>query len=131
MTPIWLLAKCVCEREVSSSSSFIFVILVICTQKNKFYHYLEIPLITSSFFLSTPLWPCFSLPYFCQLKNGLKDNLCLDQGPEADNVPIMYLCHGMTPQVSGLSFYSITVCSIFSILFFKHKTKNTDDIERS
>ncbi|XP_075968757.1 polypeptide N-acetylgalactosaminyltransferase 18-like [Anarhichas minor] len=32
------------------------------------------------------------------LKNNLRDNLCLDQGPDTDNVPIMYLCHGMTPQ---------------------------------
>ncbi|KAI3370868.1 hypothetical protein L3Q82_007384 [Scortum barcoo] len=33
-----------------------------------------------------------------KLKNSLKDNLCLDQGPDTDNIPIMYLCHGMTPQ---------------------------------
>ncbi|XP_075898868.1 polypeptide N-acetylgalactosaminyltransferase 18a [Nelusetta ayraudi] len=32
------------------------------------------------------------------LKNSLKDNLCLDQGPDTENIPIMYLCHGMTPQ---------------------------------
>ncbi|KAM8891117.1 polypeptide N-acetylgalactosaminyltransferase 18-like isoform 3-T3 [Spinachia spinachia] len=32
------------------------------------------------------------------LKNNLRDNLCLDQGPDTDNVPIMYQCHGMTPQ---------------------------------
>ncbi|XP_063732911.1 polypeptide N-acetylgalactosaminyltransferase 18a [Eleginops maclovinus] len=32
------------------------------------------------------------------LKNNLRDDLCLDQGPDTDNVPIMYLCHGMTPQ---------------------------------
>ncbi|XP_071362807.1 polypeptide N-acetylgalactosaminyltransferase 18a isoform X1 [Trachinotus anak] len=32
------------------------------------------------------------------LKNSLRDDLCLDQGPDTDNVPIMYLCHGMTPQ---------------------------------
>ncbi|KAM9817673.1 polypeptide N-acetylgalactosaminyltransferase 18 [Neosynchiropus ocellatus] len=32
------------------------------------------------------------------LKNSLKNDLCLDQGPENDNVPILYLCHGMTPQ---------------------------------
>ncbi|CAF95206.1 unnamed protein product, partial [Tetraodon nigroviridis] len=32
------------------------------------------------------------------LKNSLRDNLCLDQGPDGDNIPIMYLCHGMTPQ---------------------------------
>ncbi|XP_062245023.1 polypeptide N-acetylgalactosaminyltransferase 18-like [Platichthys flesus] len=32
------------------------------------------------------------------LKNSLRDDLCLDQGPDSDNVPIMYLCHGMTPQ---------------------------------
>lgn len=41
-----------------------------------------------------------------QLKNSLKDNLCLDQGPDTENVPIMYLCHGMTPQVSALSLCS-------------------------
>ncbi|XP_054888424.1 polypeptide N-acetylgalactosaminyltransferase 18-like isoform X2 [Poeciliopsis prolifica] len=32
------------------------------------------------------------------LKNSLRDELCLDQGPDSDNIPIMYLCHGMTPQ---------------------------------
>ncbi|KAM9366208.1 polypeptide N-acetylgalactosaminyltransferase 18 isoform 2-T2 [Symphorus nematophorus] len=32
------------------------------------------------------------------LKNSLKNDLCLDQGPDNDNVPILYLCHGMTPQ---------------------------------
>ncbi|XP_055078557.1 polypeptide N-acetylgalactosaminyltransferase 18-like isoform X3 [Periophthalmus magnuspinnatus] len=32
------------------------------------------------------------------LKNSLRDDLCLDQGPDSENVPIMYLCHGMTPQ---------------------------------
>ncbi|XP_038825813.1 polypeptide N-acetylgalactosaminyltransferase 18-like isoform X2 [Salvelinus namaycush] len=32
------------------------------------------------------------------LKNSLKSDLCLDQGPDTDNVPILYLCHGMTPQ---------------------------------
>ncbi|XP_061077820.1 polypeptide N-acetylgalactosaminyltransferase 18-like isoform X2 [Conger conger] len=33
------------------------------------------------------------------LKNSLKSDLCLDQGPDTDNVPILYICHGMTPQV--------------------------------
>ncbi|KAK3561837.1 hypothetical protein QTP86_017051 [Hemibagrus guttatus] len=33
-----------------------------------------------------------------QLRNSLKSELCLDQGPDTDNVPILYLCHGMTPQ---------------------------------
>ncbi|KAF5894621.1 polypeptide N-acetylgalactosaminyltransferase 18-like, partial [Clarias magur] len=32
------------------------------------------------------------------LRNSLKNELCLDQGPDTDNVPILYLCHGMTPQ---------------------------------
>ncbi|XP_015193909.1 polypeptide N-acetylgalactosaminyltransferase 18 isoform X2 [Lepisosteus oculatus] len=32
------------------------------------------------------------------LKNSLKTDLCLDQGPDTDNVPILYICHGMTPQ---------------------------------
>ncbi|XP_046890950.1 polypeptide N-acetylgalactosaminyltransferase 18-like [Hypomesus transpacificus] len=32
------------------------------------------------------------------LKNSLRSDLCVDQGPESDNIPIMYLCHGMTPQ---------------------------------
>uniref|UniRef100_A0A667XG25 UDP-N-acetyl-alpha-D-galactosamine:polypeptide N-acetylgalactosaminyltransferase 18a n=1 Tax=Myripristis murdjan TaxID=586833 RepID=A0A667XG25_9TELE len=35
------------------------------------------------------------------LKNSLRDDLCLDQGPDTDNAPIMYLCHGMTPQVTA------------------------------
>uniref|UniRef100_A0A673YHF5 Polypeptide N-acetylgalactosaminyltransferase n=1 Tax=Salmo trutta TaxID=8032 RepID=A0A673YHF5_SALTR len=32
------------------------------------------------------------------LKNMLRNDLCLDQGPDSDNIPILYLCHGMTPQ---------------------------------
>ncbi|XP_043938025.1 polypeptide N-acetylgalactosaminyltransferase 18 [Protopterus annectens] len=32
------------------------------------------------------------------LQNSLKSDLCLDQGPDTDNIPIMYICHGMTPQ---------------------------------
>ncbi|XP_067849702.1 polypeptide N-acetylgalactosaminyltransferase 18-like [Heptranchias perlo] len=32
------------------------------------------------------------------LKNFLKSDLCLDQGPDTDNIPIMYICHGMTSQ---------------------------------
>uniref|UniRef100_A0A9J8CDU9 Polypeptide N-acetylgalactosaminyltransferase n=1 Tax=Cyprinus carpio carpio TaxID=630221 RepID=A0A9J8CDU9_CYPCA len=33
-----------------------------------------------------------------ELRNSLKTDLCLDQGPDTDNIPILYLCHGMTPQ---------------------------------
>nr|XP_046203279.1 polypeptide N-acetylgalactosaminyltransferase 18-like isoform X2 [Oncorhynchus gorbuscha] len=33
-----------------------------------------------------------------QLKNALRSDLCLDQGPDSDNIPILYVCHGMTPQ---------------------------------
>ncbi|XP_072322266.1 polypeptide N-acetylgalactosaminyltransferase 18 isoform X2 [Scyliorhinus torazame] len=32
------------------------------------------------------------------LKNVLKNDLCLDQGPDTDNIPILYICHGMTSQ---------------------------------
>ncbi|XP_061140313.1 polypeptide N-acetylgalactosaminyltransferase 18a isoform X2 [Syngnathus typhle] len=32
------------------------------------------------------------------LKNSLRNDLCLDQGPDTDNIPIMYICHGMTAQ---------------------------------
>uniref|UniRef100_A0A8V0ZPI1 Polypeptide N-acetylgalactosaminyltransferase n=1 Tax=Gallus gallus TaxID=9031 RepID=A0A8V0ZPI1_CHICK len=32
------------------------------------------------------------------LQNSLKNDLCLDQGPDTENIPIMYICHGMTPQ---------------------------------
>ncbi|KAL0968549.1 hypothetical protein UPYG_G00268320 [Umbra pygmaea] len=32
------------------------------------------------------------------LKNTLRSDLCLDQGPDTDNIPILYVCHGMTPQ---------------------------------
>lgn len=35
------------------------------------------------------------------MQNSLKSDLCLDQGPETENVPIVYICHGMTPQVSS------------------------------
>ena len=41
-----------------------------------------------------------------QVKNSLRGDLCLDQGPDTDNAPIMYLCHGMTPQVRGLILQS-------------------------
>ncbi|XP_048462988.1 polypeptide N-acetylgalactosaminyltransferase 18 [Rhincodon typus] len=32
------------------------------------------------------------------LKNSLKNDLCLDRGPDTDNIPIMYVCHGMVSQ---------------------------------
>uniref|UniRef100_A0A671PF06 Polypeptide N-acetylgalactosaminyltransferase n=1 Tax=Sinocyclocheilus anshuiensis TaxID=1608454 RepID=A0A671PF06_9TELE len=32
------------------------------------------------------------------LRNSLKTDLCLDQGPDTDTIPILYLCHGMSPQ---------------------------------
>ncbi|KAL4622934.1 polypeptide N-acetylgalactosaminyltransferase 18-like [Arapaima gigas] len=32
------------------------------------------------------------------LRNSLRSDLCVDQGPDADNVPILYSCHGMTTQ---------------------------------
>ncbi|XP_064922273.1 polypeptide N-acetylgalactosaminyltransferase 18 isoform X4 [Columba livia] len=32
------------------------------------------------------------------LQNSMKSDLCLDQGPDTENIPIMYICHGMTPQ---------------------------------
>ncbi|XP_061783581.1 polypeptide N-acetylgalactosaminyltransferase 18-like isoform X1 [Nerophis lumbriciformis] len=32
------------------------------------------------------------------LKNSLRDDLCLDQGPSSDNIPIMHVCHGSTAQ---------------------------------
>ncbi|XP_069759806.1 polypeptide N-acetylgalactosaminyltransferase 18-like isoform X3 [Narcine bancroftii] len=32
------------------------------------------------------------------LRNGLLSDLCLDQGAASDNTPIMYVCHGMSPQ---------------------------------
>uniref|UniRef100_UPI00398E7275 polypeptide N-acetylgalactosaminyltransferase 18 n=1 Tax=Pristiophorus japonicus TaxID=55135 RepID=UPI00398E7275 len=32
------------------------------------------------------------------LKNSLKSDLCVDQGPATDNIPIMYGCHGWAPQ---------------------------------
>ncbi|XP_023680315.1 polypeptide N-acetylgalactosaminyltransferase 18-like isoform X3 [Paramormyrops kingsleyae] len=32
------------------------------------------------------------------LQNSLRSDLCLDQGPDTDNIPILYVCHGMTPQ---------------------------------
>ncbi|XP_047658191.1 polypeptide N-acetylgalactosaminyltransferase 18a [Tachysurus fulvidraco] len=33
-----------------------------------------------------------------ELRNSLRPDLCVDQGPDTDNIPILYLCHGMTPQ---------------------------------
>uniref|UniRef100_A0A8C9RXU4 Polypeptide N-acetylgalactosaminyltransferase 18 n=1 Tax=Scleropages formosus TaxID=113540 RepID=A0A8C9RXU4_SCLFO len=63
------------------------------------------------------------------LKNSLKSDLCLDQGPDTDNVPILYICHGMTPQVgallgfssySGWSLYEqgVPVYGVYVILHF-------------
>uniref|UniRef100_A0A665V0K9 Polypeptide N-acetylgalactosaminyltransferase n=1 Tax=Echeneis naucrates TaxID=173247 RepID=A0A665V0K9_ECHNA len=46
------------------------------------------------------------------LKNSLKNDLCLDQGPDNDNVPILYLCHGMTPQVRcGFERRQVMLCT--------------------
>uniref|UniRef100_A0A8C4QUQ3 Polypeptide N-acetylgalactosaminyltransferase n=1 Tax=Eptatretus burgeri TaxID=7764 RepID=A0A8C4QUQ3_EPTBU len=33
------------------------------------------------------------------LRNGQREDLCLDQGPVTKNTPIMYICHGMVPQI--------------------------------
>ncbi|KAK3564739.1 hypothetical protein QTP86_024975 [Hemibagrus guttatus] len=33
-----------------------------------------------------------------ELRNSLRPDLCVDQGPNTDDIPILYLCHGMTPQ---------------------------------
>lgn len=60
--------------------------------------------------------PSSRLLVFCQLKNSLRDNLCLDQGPDGDNIPIMYLCHGMTPQVS--CFLILFCCIVLLIQDF-------------
>ncbi|ELK18028.1 Putative polypeptide N-acetylgalactosaminyltransferase-like protein 4 [Pteropus alecto] len=61
------------------------------------------------------------------LQNSLKTDLCLDQGPDTENVPIVYICHGMTPQrnPSGIAmrglehpaktFYYHALSSIFLI----------------
>lgn len=65
------------------------------------------PQVISSVFMCVWLCVFFSL---CQLKNSLKNDLCLDQGPDNDNVPILYLCHGMTPQVRALSL-SLSLCT--------------------
>ncbi|XP_051545761.1 polypeptide N-acetylgalactosaminyltransferase 18a isoform X2 [Myxocyprinus asiaticus] len=32
------------------------------------------------------------------LRNSLRPDLCVDQGPDSDNIPILYICHGLTPQ---------------------------------
>lgn len=55
-------------------------------------------LIFLSFFFKTVLHALI-----VQLKNSLRPDLCVDQGPDSDNIPILYLCHGMTPQVSAPS----------------------------
>lgn len=70
----------------SSSSSVLNLILL-----RKTIHF------TSFVFVTVYLFACFV--FVCQLKNSVKSDLCLDQGPDNDNMPILYLCHGMTPQV--------------------------------
>ncbi|XP_036239260.1 polypeptide N-acetylgalactosaminyltransferase 18 isoform X1 [Molothrus ater] len=48
------------------------------------------------------------------LQNSLKSDLCLDQGPDTENIPIMYICHGMTPQSGGrLSMKSLVMRLVF------------------
>ncbi|XP_061628795.1 polypeptide N-acetylgalactosaminyltransferase 18-like isoform X1 [Phyllopteryx taeniolatus] len=42
------------------------------------------------------VYMAWNVPF--QLKNSLRNDLCLDQGPNTDNIPIMYFCHGMTAQ---------------------------------
>ncbi|XP_059391886.1 polypeptide N-acetylgalactosaminyltransferase 18-like isoform X2 [Carassius carassius] len=32
------------------------------------------------------------------LRNSLRPDLCVDQGPDSENIPILYICHGLTPQ---------------------------------
>uniref|UniRef100_A0A8C2FQH0 UDP-N-acetyl-alpha-D-galactosamine:polypeptide N-acetylgalactosaminyltransferase 18a n=1 Tax=Cyprinus carpio TaxID=7962 RepID=A0A8C2FQH0_CYPCA len=40
------------------------------------------------------------------LRNSLRPDLCVDQGPHSDNIPILYICHGLTPQPSIPSCHS-------------------------
>lgn len=77
-----------------------------------YYLYPPTPLHTLSVIFPSSHFNFFFSFRFRQLKNSLRDNLCLDQGPDGDNAPIMYLCHGMTPQVScSVLLY----CSLYSV----------------
>uniref|UniRef100_A0A8C5QC34 Polypeptide N-acetylgalactosaminyltransferase n=1 Tax=Leptobrachium leishanense TaxID=445787 RepID=A0A8C5QC34_9ANUR len=34
------------------------------------------------------------------LQNSIKPEICVDQGPTPHNIPILYICHGFTPQIA-------------------------------
>src|SRR4029434_10885142 len=70
------------------------------------------------FFVRLVLTPPLPLPP--QLKNSLKPEVCLDQGPDQDNVPILYLCHGMTPQVSVCVCERVGVCVCVICFCMRH-----------
>ncbi|KAM4018084.1 polypeptide N-acetylgalactosaminyltransferase 18 isoform 1-T1 [Anomaloglossus baeobatrachus] len=55
------------------------------------------------------------------LQNSLKTDLCLDQGPDTDNIPILYICHGLTPQTPQRSLNKPQKSSVHHSLLVRKK----------
>uniref|UniRef100_A0A8C6Z9H2 Polypeptide N-acetylgalactosaminyltransferase n=1 Tax=Nothoprocta perdicaria TaxID=30464 RepID=A0A8C6Z9H2_NOTPE len=55
------------------------------------------------------------------MKNTLKEDICIDQGPVPGNTPIMYVCHAYSPQVmqtSDMSHYNNSPQAFLIFSFF-------------
>jgi len=52
------------------------------------------------------------------MKNTLKEDICIDQGPVPGNTPIMYSCHAYSPQVMQAADHIFT-CELLLTVPFK------------
>lgn len=51
------------------------------------------------------------------MKNTLKEDICIDQGPVPGNTPIMYPCHAYSPQVMQTSEQIFTCEVLLTVPF--------------